>query len=208
MKYQLVLFDVDSTLIEQEVIDLLALRTPHGEKVIDITRRAMSGELDFDAALRERVLLLKDLPKDAITEILSEITFSPGALELLDYLRQRNILVGAVSGGFLNVLNVLFRDLHLDFLQANTLEVRDGLLTGKTVGPIINRQAKAEALKSFAQRCGVAIEATVAVGDGSNDVDMVSLAGLGVSYRGKEILNAAADVVIQDNRLDSLIQYL
>ena len=208
MKYRLALFDVDSTLIEQEVIDLLAKRTPHAERVSDITRRAMAGELDFDSALQERVSLLRDLPESVFDEVLNEISFSPGALELISFLKEQGAVVGAVSGGFLNVLEGLFKNLPLDYLKANSLEVADGVLTGRTLGPIINRRAKAEALAQFAGFFGVPISETIAIGDGSNDIDMVSFAGLGVSYRGKDILNSAADIVITDKGLDALITFL
>ena len=208
MKYRLALFDVDSTLIEQEVIDLLAQRTPYGDRVSEITRRAMAGEIDFDSALKERVSLLRDLPESIFDDVISEITFSPGALELITFLKKQGVLVGAVSGGFINILEKLFKRISLDYLNANSLEIQNGLLTGRTLGPIINRRAKAEALSRFAEISGVSMRETIAVGDGSNDVDMITLAGLGVSYRGKEVLNKVADVVIADKGLDSLIAYL
>jgi phosphoserine phosphatase len=208
MKYRLALFDVDSTLIEQEVIDLLAQRTPYGDRVSEITRRAMAGEIDFDSALKERVSLLRDLPESIFDDVISEITFSPGALELITFLKKQGVLIGAVSGGFINILEKLFKGISLDYLSANSLEIQNGLLTGRTLGPIINRRAKAEALSHFAEISGVSMRETIAVGDGSNDVDMITLAGLGVSYRGKEVLNKVADVVIADKGLDSLIAYL
>lgn len=208
MKYRLALFDVDSTLIEQEVIDLLAQRTPYGDRVSEITRRAMAGEIDFDSALKERVSLLRDLPESIFDDVISEITFSPGALELITFLKKQGVLVGAVSGGFINILEKLFKRISLDYLSANSLEIQNGLLTGRTLGPIINRRAKAEALSHFAEISGVSMWETIAVGDGSNDVDMITLAGLGVSYRGKEVLNKVADLVIADKGLDSLIAYL
>ncbi|MEY3169102.1 MAG: hypothetical protein RL421_345 [Actinomycetota bacterium] len=208
MKYRLALFDVDSTLIEQEVIDLLAQRTPYGDRVSEITRRAMAGEIDFDSALKERVSLLRDLPESIFDDVISEITFSPGALELITFLKKQGVLVGAVSGGFINILEKLFKRISLDYLSANSLEIQNGLLTGRTLGPIINRRAKAEALSHFAEISGVSMRETIAVGDGSNDVDMITLAGLGVSYRGKEVLNKVADLVIADKGLDSLIAYL
>jgi phosphoserine phosphatase len=208
MKYRLALFDVDSTLIEQEVIDLLAQRNPYGDRVSEITRRAMAGEIDFDSALKERVSLLRDLPESIFDDVISEITFSPGALELITFLKKQGVLVGAVSGGFINILEKLFKRISLDYLSANSLEIQNGLLTGRTLGPIINRRAKAEALSHFAEISGVSMRETIAVGDGSNDVDMITLAGLGVSYRGKEVLNKVADLVIADKGLDSLIAYL
>jgi phosphoserine phosphatase len=200
-RYRLVLFDVDSTLIQQEVIDVLASRTEHGSEVADITRRAMAGELDFDGALRERVSLLEGLPE-------SILTFSPGALDLISELQQRHIRVGAVSGGFINVLQPLFAELKLDFLLANTLEVSGGSLTGKVLGPIVNRLKKKESLVNFAETFSIDLSDTIAVGDGANDLDMIKAAGLGVSYRGKAILNDAADVVITEPGLDQLLNYL
>ena len=208
MTYRLILFDVDSTLIEQEVIDLLAAKTPHGDTVSDITRRAMAGEIDFDQALIERVALLKDLPESLLLEVLTDITFSRGAIALISRLRERNFKVGAVSGGFINVLEPLFHNLDLDFLQANKLEIRNSRLTGKVEGPIVNREMKRTALLQFAHDCGIVLEETVAVGDGANDLLMIQAAGLGVSYLGKPILNQAADVVLSEPGLDALLAYL
>ena len=208
MKYRLAIFDVDSTLIEQEVIDLLAAHTPHGAQVADITARAMAGEMEFDDALKERVALLKDLPSSIFSQVLEEISFSQGAEELLSTLKNSGYFVGVVSGGFHNILDELFAKFHLDFLRANTLEVIDEQLTGRTLGPIVNREGKARALREFADAYQVPLMQCVAVGDGSNDLDMVKLAGLGVSYRGKPILNAAADVVITDPGLEQLLEYL
>jgi phosphoserine phosphatase len=208
MKYRLAIFDVDSTLIEQEVIDLLAAHTPYGSQVADITARAMAGELEFDDALKERVALLKDLPSSIFTQVLEEISFSPGAEELLSTLKNSGCLLGVVSGGFHNILDELFAKFNLDFIRANTLEVIDEQITGRTLGPIVNREGKARALREFADAYEVPLMQCIAVGDGSNDLDMVELAGLGVSYRGKPILNAAADVVITDPGLERLLKYL
>lgn len=205
MKYRLALFDVDSTLIEQEVIDLLAAKTPYGQKVEQITARAMRGELDFNQALNERVQLLEGLPESVFESVLPEISFSPGAEEFVYKFREHGGVVGAVSGGFHNVLDLLLSNLNLDFLRANTLEVIDGVLTGRTVGPIIDRAAKAAALQEFAQMQRVDLNKTIAVGDGSNDLAMVELAGLGVSYRGKPILVEAADLVIDEPNLMQLL---
>lgn len=207
-KYRLVLFDVDSTLIEQEVIDLLAKRTKFGEKVSDITRLAMAGELNFDQALVERVALLKGLPESVIDDVLREISFSPGAIELIHELKARNYRIGAVSGGFINVLSKAFKHLNLDYLRANYLEVEDGQLTGRLLGTIVNRAIKKESLLEFTSQQEVDLSETIAIGDGANDVEMVKSAGLGVSYRGKPVLNEVADVVITNPRLDTLLQYL
>jgi phosphoserine phosphatase len=208
MKYRLILFDVDSTLIKQEVIDLLADKSGHGREVQQITARAMRGEIDFAQALSKRVSLLEGLPESVFTEVLNQISFAEGFDELFSYLRKNGFLVGAVSGGFHNVLDKLFAQLQLDFLKANVLEVVDGKLTGKITEAPVDRIAKAQALREFAVLHKIELENTVAVGDGANDIDMIELAGLGVSYMGKEILRQKADLHLEKAGLNALIQYL
>ena len=208
MKYRLILFDVDSTLIKQEVIDLLADKSGHGREVQQITARAMKGEIDFAQALSARVSLLEGLPESVFDEVISQISFAEGFDELFSYLRKNGFLVGAVSGGFHNVLDKLFAQLQLDFLKANVLEVVDGRLTGKITSAPIDRMAKARALREFAALHNIELENTVAVGDGANDLDMIEIAGLGVSYMGKEILRLKADLHLEKAGLNALIQYL
>jgi len=208
MKYRLILFDVDSTLIKQEVIDLLAEKSGHGREVQQITARAMKGEIDFSQALSKRVSLLEGLPESVFDEVISEISFAEGFDELFSYLHKNGFLVGAVSGGFHNVLDKLFAKLQLDFLEANVLEVVDGRLTGKITAAPVDRMAKARALKEFAALHKIALENTVAVGDGANDLEMIEIAGLGVSYMGKEILRQKADLHLEKAGLNALIQYL
>ena len=208
MRYRLILFDVDSTLIKQEVIDLLADKSGHGREVQEITARAMRGEIDFAQALSKRVSLLEGLPESVFTEVLNQISFAEGFDELFSYLRKNGFLVGAVSGGFHNVLDRLFAQLQLDFLKANVLEVVDGKLTGKITAAPVDRLAKAQALREFAALHKIELENTVAVGDGANDIDMIELAGLGVSYMGKEILRQKADLHLEKAGLNALIQYL
>jgi phosphoserine phosphatase len=208
MKYRLILFDVDSTLIKQEVIDLLADKSGHGREVQEITARAMKGEIDFSQALSKRVSLLEGLPESVFDEVLSQISFAEGFDELFSYLRKNGFLVGAVSGGFHNVLDKLFAQLQLDFLKANVLEVVDGRLTGKITAAPVDRMAKAQALREFAALHNIELENTVAVGDGANDLDMIEIAGLGVSYMGKEILRQKADLHLDKAGLNALIQYL
>ncbi len=208
MKYRLILFDVDSTLIKQEVIDLLADKSGHGREVQQITARAMRGEIDFAQALSTRVSLLEGLPESVFDEVISQISFAEGFDELFSYLRKNGFLVGAVSGGFHNVLDKLFAQLQLDFLEANVLEVVDGRLTGKITSAPIDRMAKARALREFAALHNIELENTVAVGDGANDIDMIEIAGLGVSYMGKEILRQKADLHLEKAGLNALIQYL
>ena len=208
MKYRLILFDVDSTLIKQEVIDLLAEKSGHGREVQQITARAMKGEIDFSQALSKRVSLLEGLPESVFDEVISEISFAEGFDELFSFLRKNGFLVGAVSGGFHNVLDKLFAQLQLDFLKANVLEVVDGKLTGKITAAPVDRMAKARALREFAALHKVELENTVAVGDGANYLDMIEIAGLGVSYMGKEILRQKADLHLEKAGLNALIQYL
>jgi phosphoserine phosphatase len=208
MKYRLILFDVDSTLIKQEVIDLLAEKSGHGREVQQITARAMKGEIDFSQALSKRVSLLEGLPESVFDEVISEISFAEGFDELFSFLRKNGFLVGAVSGGFHNVLDKLFARLQLDFLKANVLEVVDGRLTGKITAAPVDRMAKARALREFAALHKVELENTVAVGDGANDLEMIEIAGLGVSYMGKEILRQKADLHLEKAGLNALIQYL
>jgi phosphoserine phosphatase len=208
MKYELILFDVDSTLIKEEVIDLLAEKSGHGPEVSQITAQAMRGETDFLQALEMRLALLEGLPESVFDEVLSQISFSDGFSELFEYLRQNHFLIGAVSGGFHNVLDELFADLNLDFLRANTLEVKDSKISGKLLSQPIDRAAKGQALKEFAAFHEIKLEQTVAVGDGANDIEMIELAGLGVSYMGKEILKSRADLHLDRPGLDALIQYL
>jgi len=208
MKYELILFDVDSTLIKEEVIDLLAEKSGHGPEVSQITAQAMRGEINFLRALEMRLALLEGLPESVFDEVLSQISFSDGFSELFEYLRRNHFLIGVVSGGFHNVLDELFADLNLDFLRANTLEVKDSKISGKLLSQPIDRAAKGQALKEFAASHEIKLEQTVAVGDGANDLEMIELAGLGVSYMGKEILKSRADLHLDRPGLNALIQYL
>ena len=205
---RLVLLDVDSTLIQQEVIDLLAKRTPHQTEVSRITDQAMRGELDFDQALRSRVALLKGLPESVITDVRSEISLSPGAKTLVRTLHHLGHKVGIVSGGFIDVIAPLADDLNLDFVLANKLEINQGKLTGNVLGEIINRKRKAQALRDFAKQEGVDITQTVAVGDGANDLDMIDLAGLGIAFNAKPVLRESADSSITNPYLDSVLYLL
>jgi phosphoserine phosphatase len=208
MTYKLILFDVDSTLIEQEVIDLLGQKSGHGQRVSEITRRAMQGEIDFIQALSERTALLNGLPESIFEEVLSEISFSKGFDELFSFLKNNDFFIGAISGGFHNVLDILFADLELDFLRANTLEVIGGKVTGKLLSKPVDRAAKAQGLRDFAAGSDISLDQSVAVGDGANDLEMIQIAGLGVSYLGKEILRTKADLHLEKPGLDALIPYL
>ena len=199
---KLVLMDVDSTLISQEVIELL------GAQVKAITDRAMGGEIDFEASLRERVALLKGLPETVISEVRNEISLTPGARTLVSTLQKLGHTVAVVSGGFINVIEPLLQSLHIVHFRANTLEIKDGVLTGQLDGPIIDRAAKATALRDFAKIEHVELEQTVAIGDGANDLDMIELAGLGIAFNAKPAVRAAADSALSAPYLDSVLYLL
>ena len=207
MKYQLILSDVDSTLITQEVIDLLASKCGRGEEVAEVTRAAMSGELEFKEALFRRVSCLAGLSISVLDEVASEITLSPGAQELREFCSKKGIKFGAVTGGFYQVLERHPFFNSLDFLRANTLEIKKGELTGKVEGEVIDRNAKATYLLEFARNSGVEINTCIAIGDGANDLEMIKSAGLGIAFKGKEILKAKADLCIEKS-LAEVIAFL
>ena len=205
---KLVVMDVDSTLIQQEVIELLADKAGVHEKVKEITDAAMRGELDFAASLRARVALLEGLPESVITDIQQEIALTPGARTLVKTLHQLGHSVAVVSGGFTSVIEPLIKELGISHYRANTLEVIDGKLTGKVIDPIIDRAAKATALRDFAEIEGVQLEQTVAIGDGANDLDMISIAGLGIAFNAKPAVKAAAASSVSAPYLDSVLYLL
>jgi phosphoserine phosphatase len=205
---KLVLMDVDSTLISQEVIELLGAKAGVESQVKEITDRAMAGEIDFEASLRERVALLKGLPESVIYDVRGEITLTPGAKTLVSTLQKLGHTVAVVSGGFSNVIAPLLESLNIIYYRANTLEIKDGLLTGGLQGPIIDRAAKASALRDFAKIEHVELEQTVAIGDGANDLDMIALAGLGIAFNAKPAVRAAADSALSAPYLDSVLYLL
>jgi phosphoserine phosphatase len=204
----LVVFDVDSTLIEDEVIELLADVAGKRAEVAAVTERAMAGELDFAESLIERVKTLAGLPEKVFADVQKRITITTGAKRLIDAVHQAGGKVGAVSGGFNQLLNPLAQILELDFARANQLEVIDGFLTGKVIGAIIDRQAKADALLEWASETGTSIENTVAVGDGANDLSMMAVAGLGVGFNCKPIVREHADFILEGNDLSKLTEKL
>lgn len=205
---KLVLMDVDSTLIAQEVIELLGAKAGVQDQVKAITDRAMAGEIDFEASLRERVALLKGLPENVITEVRDEITLTPGAKTLVSTLQKLGHTVAVVSGGFINVIEPMLASLNISHYRANTLEIKDGRLTGNLQGPVIDRAAKATALRDFAKIENVELEQTVAIGDGANDLDMIALAGLGIAFNAKPAVRAAADSALSAPYLDSVLYLL
>jgi phosphoserine phosphatase len=205
---KLVVMDVDSTLIQQEVIDLLGAHAGVETEIREITERAMRGELDFEASLRARVALLEGLDESVLSQVRSQIVLTPGARTLVSTLQKLGHSVAVVSGGFTAVIEPLLLDLHIVHYRANTLEVVDGKLTGKLSGKIIDRAAKAEALRDFAKSEGVDLEQTIAIGDGANDLDMIAAAGLGIAFNAKPAVKAAADSSVSAPYLDSVLYLL
>jgi phosphoserine phosphatase len=205
---KLIIMDVDSTLISQEVIELLGAKAGVEEEIRGITERAMAGEIDFEASLRERVALLKGLPVSVIDEVRAEISLTPGAKTLVSTLQRLGHTVAVVSGGFINVIEPILATLKIEHYRGNTLESKDGFLTGGLMGPIIDRAAKATALRDFAAIEKINIEQTVAIGDGANDLDMIALAGLGIAFNAKPAVKAAADSAVSAPYLDSVLYLL
>ncbi|CAB4634320.1 unannotated protein [freshwater metagenome] len=204
----LVVMDVDSTVIQNEVIDLLAAEAGVLDEVALITERAMAGELDFAASLRERVALLKGLPVDVIAKVRGQISLTPGARTLCRTLNTLGYRVCLVSGGFVEVIEPLAQELGVDRLRANRLAVDNGFLTGEVEGPIIDRIGKRLALEEFAEEFGIPMRRTIAIGDGANDIDMLEAAGLGVAFNAKAAARAAADTAVSVPYLDSVLYLL
>lgn len=204
----LVVFDVDSTLIEDEVIELLAECAGKRSEVAQVTERAMAGELDFTGSLKARVIHLAGLPESVIADTLAKITITKGAKELITAIHKAGGKVAAVSGGFTQLLEPLAKELNLDFYRANQLEIVDGKLTGQVTGPIIDKPAKATALEQWATELKLDLRRTVAVGDGANDLDMMAVAGLSIGFNAKPRVRQAADVLIVKNDLTEVIQLL
>lgn len=193
----LVVFDVDSTLIHEEVIELLAAHAGKEQEVAEVTERAMRGEIDFADSLHHRVATLAGLPKEVLEDVAAAATIHDGAQELVNAVQQAGGYVYAVSGGFTHALAPLAKQLGLDGFAANTLEIVEGKLTGKVTGRVIDRTAKAEMLHQWAREQNVPLDATVAVGDGANDLDMIDLAGYGVGFCPKPIVRKHADSIIE-----------
>jgi phosphoserine phosphatase len=202
---RLVVLDVDSTLIQDEVIELLADQAGCREQVRDITERAMAGELDFEAALRERVRLLAGLDTAALDRAREAMRLTPGARTFVRTLKRLGYTVGIVSGGFTHFTDGLATELELDHARANELEIVDGALTGEVLGPVVDRSRKAELLRSFAEIEGVPLSQTVAVGDGANDLDMLAAAGLGIAFNAKPLVQEAADTTVNVPYLDAIL---
>jgi phosphoserine phosphatase len=202
---RLIVFDVDSTLIQQEVIEMLAARAGALDAVAAITDAAMRGELDFAESLHQRVGTLAGLPAEVLDEVAEDVMLTPGARTTVRTLRRLGYHVGVVSGGFRQVIEPLAHELMLDFVAANELEIVDGKLTGRVVGQIVDRPGKAKALRDFADQVGVPMAQTVAVGDGANDIDMLSAAGLGIAFNAKPALREVADASLSHPYLDTVL---
>ncbi len=202
---RLVVFDVDSTLIQGEVIEMLGAHAGVEPEIREITEAAMRGELNFTESLERRVALLEGLPASVIDEVAASIELTPGARTTIRTLKRMGFKTGVVSGGFTQVINGLVAELGLDFAAANELEIVDGKLTGKVVGEVVDRAGKAKVLRRFAGEYDIPLEQCVAVGDGANDIDMLSAAGMGVAFNAKPALREVADTALSHPYLDAVL---
>lgn len=205
---RLIVMDVDSTLIQGEVIEMLAEHAGYGPEVADVTERAMRGELDFEQSLRARVKLLAGLDASVLDEVYDAIVVNPGARTMVRTLRRLGYRFAIVSGGFSQITDRLAEDLGIHRARANTLEIVDGKLTGEVVGPVVDRAGKAQALREFAADLGVPEAATIAIGDGANDLDMLDAAGLGIAYNARPVVREAADTSLNVPYLDTIMYLL
>ena len=205
---RLVQLDVDSTFIQQEAIELLAAKAGVLEQVSVITASAMRGELDFEQSLRARVALLKGLPASVIAEVQMEISLTDGAQNLVETLHDKGHSVSLVSGGFIDIIEPMIKTMSIKYYKANKLEIVEGVLTGGLIGPVVDRAAKAEALREFAVASEVSMDNTVAIGDGANDLDMMAAAGLSIAFNAKPVVVDAADLAINEPSLRSVISLI
>jgi phosphoserine phosphatase len=205
---RLIVMDVDSTLVQGEVIEMLAAHAGCEQEVAAVTEAAMRGEIDFEESLRARVALLKGLPASALDEVYDAIVLAPGARTLVRTLRRLGYRFAIVSGGFSQIADRLAEDLGIHFARANELEVVGDRITGRIVGPVVDRAGKAAALREFAAEIGVSEAAVIAIGDGANDLDMLNAAGLGIAYNAKPLVRDAADTAVNVPYLDTIMYLL
>lgn len=205
---RLVVMDVDSTLIQGEVIEMLAEHAGHAEAVAAVTERAMRGELDFAASLHERVACLAGLPESVLHEVSARIEYTPGARTMIRTLKRLGYRFALVSGGFTQLIEPMAAELGIDHFLANELEIVDGVLTGRVLGDVVDRAGKATALRRFAAADGISLTNTVAIGDGANDLDMLAAAGLGVAFNAKPIVRDQARTAVNVPYLDAIVYLL
>src|SRR5579875_330850 len=205
---RLIVMDVDSTLIQDEVIDLLAERAGCAAEVAKVTAATMRGDLDFEASLRERVALLAGPDEGILAEVRRELRLTPGARTLIRTLKRLGYRCGIVSGGFTQIIDPLAAELGIDYVAANVLSTEGGTLTGRLRGQIIDRPGKAAALRRFAEKAGVPLSQAVAIGDGANDLDMIAAAGLGIAFNAKPVVRDAADTALTLPYLDTVLYLL
>ena len=205
---RLVVMDVDSTLIRDEVIELLAAHAGKQDEVAAVTAAAMRGELDFAASLHQRVATLAGLRVSVFDQVRDDIRLTPGARTLVATLRDLGFAIGLVSGGFIEVVGPLAASLGIEHVRANALEVVDGHLTGRVQGQVVDRAVKAETLQHFAAAEGLPLSRTVAIGDGANDLDMLAVAGLGIAFNAKPAVRASADTALNLPYLDAVLYLL
>lgn len=205
---RLIVMDVDSTLVQGEVIEMLAAHAGYEAEVAAVTEAAMRGDLDFEESLRSRVKLLAGVPVTAFDDVYDAIQLAPGARTLVRTLRRLGYRFALVSGGFTQITDRLAAELGIHYSRANQLEVRDGLLTGEILGDVVDRAGKARALREFAAELGLGQAATVAIGDGANDLDMLNAAGLGIAYNARPVVQQAADTSVNVPYLDTILYLL
>ena len=203
---RLFLFDVDSTLINEEVIDLIGAKAGLSAEISAITEKAMLGQLDFNSALIKRVELLAGLDIEVLDDVRSEITFTNGATELIAELQAIGDQVAVVSGGFMEVITPIMKLLSIEFFRANSFEIQDDKLTGRVTGEIINRSAKVKFLNDLRSKFNPL--QTIAVGDGANDIEMITAADIGIAFCAKPALKEVADVIIDQRDLREILNYL